>query len=250
MILASNNLVKNCEIKSDGENLQFPLSNLKDDRRTKVVKLPYDSSITFDFGVPRSVDLFMIVAAPGEILGVNTLTLQLNNVDSWMMPAVSVNIPLDEDFQIGAYAFPTVNEYRFARLVINSLSNEAIISKIFIGERANTSDVFFSYPLTYKEINNANKTRNVLGQLFIDEINTQKQLSGQFRTLNLDENDQVFELLDDSSETKPIWIYFDCENITNNNNRISGYYYLTDMPQGSFDEGNFWSYTFNLLEGT
>jgi len=250
MILATNNLVKIAEITTDNENLQFPLSNLKDDRRTKVCKLDPEGVIVFDFGVPQEVDLFMIVAESGEILKVNSLTLQLNNVDSWVMPPVSVNIAIDEDFQIGAHAFNTSVNYRFARLVYNSLSPEAVFSKIFIGERSNTSDLFFSYPLQYREVDNAIKAKNTLGQLFIDKINKQKQLSGSFRTLNLDENDQVLGILDDASETAPIWVYLDCNNITNNNNRISGYYYLSEVPQGTFSEGNFWDYSFTFIEGT
>jgi hypothetical protein len=61
---------------------------------------------------------------------------------------------------------------------------------------------------------------------------------------------EVFAILDYCSSTLPLWIIFPEGNITLDNNRLNGYYYLTGEPALSFDRGNFWSVNLSFEEGT
>lgn len=237
----------------DSENAQYPLSNLLDDRRTKVFRsTANDTIIKFDFGTARPVDILMLVDSGLRSFGFLSATIQLNNTDSWIAPAYSQAVDIDFTHGFAVADFTSTQTFRYARLVLNNTAGYCEVSKLFLGQAVDLGEISFSYPVSFAANTNANITRNRLGQRFIDEVNTIKSISGQLQTLNKEELDGVYEIMDYCSITRPVWVYFpeSLTTISNNNNRLSGYYYFKDDPDLSLSAGNFWNVAISLEEGT
>jgi hypothetical protein len=244
-----NNLVKIATLTASTENAQFPLSNLKDDRRTKVFRSNGNAdSIVFDFGFARSVDSVFLVDN-GDALGVTSVTIEMNPTNSWGVPAFSQVVTLSSVNGLGYVSFAS-QSYRYARIVMTNTAGYCELSKIFIGEKAQLGGLSFSYPLIYQSNTNANVQRNRMNQKFFDKINTQKIISGSINTMNKDEVDTLLQMLDYTSFNIPLWVHFDDMPSLNDPLRLSGYYYLKDDPNLSLAAGNFWSVRLDLEEGT
>jgi hypothetical protein len=250
-IFLYENLVKNASITMSPANLQYPVDNLKDDRRTKVLRVESSSMIvTLDLGAIMEVDSFAVVDSGINSFGFTGIVFEANLNNSWTSPLVSQSVPLSEEFGFGYLILGAPVSVRFIRLVISNTSAFCELSKIFVGKKAQIGELGFEYPVTLTQNSNSTIQKNRYGQRFIDEVNTQKQLSSSFSTLTKQEMAEVFAILDYCSSTLPLWIVFPEGNITLDNNRLNGYYYLTGEPALSFDRGNFWSVNLSFEEGT
>lgn len=245
------NLIKYAELIPSTENAQYPVSNLKDDRRTKVYRSTDNATnIVIDMGLARDINIFSIVDSGFGAFGFNDITLELNVSDSWAAPVFSQVVPIDALYGFGYLELPSTFNLRYARIVINGSAGYVELSKMFLGVSASIGELSFDYPVRFKQNNSATVSKNRFGQKFIDEVNTQKEISGNISTMTQDEVDPLFEMLDYASFTIPIWLIFPEGNITNNNNRINGYYYLKDDPNLNFVVGNYWNTSLNFEEGT
>jgi hypothetical protein len=246
------NQVHAATITASTESAQFPLTNLQDDRRTKVYRSTSNSdTMVIDFGQAVDIDAFCIVDNPMLGFALSTLTVELNATNSWGSPAVSQAITLDQTYGWGAYEWATTQNYRFARLVMTSTTGYCEISKIYLGPKSAPGALDFTYPLTFEQKTNCTISENRYGQKFVDDINTQKIVGGEIQHLYKDELDSLLELFDYTSVTRPMFITFDATAMfETNNNRINGYYYLNKSPQYSYQTGNMWSLKLTFEEGT
>lgn len=245
-----NNLVKSATITPSEVNAQFPVSNLKDDRRTKVYRSNTAScNIVFDFGITSEIDSIALVDSNISSFGFTSATIELNATDVWSSPSVSQSLTIDTDTGWINYNWTSIQNYRFARLVLTNGTAPIEVSKIFLGKATYLEGVCFGYPINFKYDNRSSSIQNRYGQKFIDEINTQKLLDGSIPSLNKTELDTVLEVLDYASFTKPIWLNLDASNFLNTPNRVCGYYYLSDDPELTLQAGNFWTVNLNLVEG-
>lgn len=246
-----DNLIKSAVISSTSTNAQYPLSNLKDDRRTKTFRsLSNSTTITLDFLTARPVNVLAFVDDGSNGLGFTACTLQLNNVDVWTSPAVSVSVSVD-GLNGFAYAYlDNLANYRYARLVLTGTAGYVELSKVFIGESFQLGDLSFNYPLNFAYNNNATVSKNRLGQKFIDEINSYRTIAGSITTMTKEEVQPLLELCKYASFTRPIWLIFPEGVITEDNDQLNGYYYLKDDPSFSYVAGNFWNTSLSFEEGT
>lgn len=249
-----DNLVNDATITASENNAQFPISNLKDVRRTKVYRsLTNSSSITLDLGVAKKIQVGCLVGSgqSEKPLEIETCLLELSNEADFSILTFSDNLALDQLFGFGLIEIPdSVVDSRYARITISRASGVLELSKFYLGEFITLGVQGFEYPLGFAQKNNSSTQKNRLGQRFIDLVNRQKELSGSISTLTKDEADDVFKILDGVSDTKPLWVIFPEGNITNNNNRLNGYYYIDTEPPLSFDRGNYWSLSLSLEEAT
>jgi hypothetical protein len=245
------NLVDTATITASQNNAQFPVSNLKDVRRTKVYRSNSNvSTITFDFGEAKKVQLVAIVSSGVAPISPQFVIFQMSDTAEFDAPLeFAEEVVIDQKNGIGFLEVPDVSQ-RYARLILTRPTGILEVSKVFIGEYLTLGVQGFEYPLNFLPKNNATTQKNRLGQRFIDLVNSQKELSGSISTLTKDEIDDVFEILDEVSNVKPLWVIFPEGNITNNNKRISGYYYIDVEPSLSFDRGNYWSLNLTLEEAT
>lgn len=244
------NQVLSANISSSSENALFPISNIKHPHRTKTFRTTSGSGwVTFDFGEAVPINSFLIVDNNGTGFNLNSLTFKVNGSDTWGSPLFSSSVTLDSEFGFGSVLMTSTITARYARIEFSSLDSFCEISKIFIGAKAEIlTDV--TYPIDFEQNSLSRVAKNRYGQRFIDEVISQKILGVNFAYLTKDEMDAVFECLDFCSITRPIWVMFETVEITNNNNRINGYYYLTDDPKMQYVSGNFWNLALSLEEGT
>jgi hypothetical protein len=247
------NLVEQATLTASSENAQYPLSNILDDRRTKVFRsTSNDTNVVFDFGTARPVDMIMLVDSGLRGFGFLTATLEFNNSDLWTTPAYSIALTIDSTYGFAFAEMASTQSFRYARLVLTNTAGYCELSNLFLGQALDIGDMAFSYPIRFAQENNASITKNRFGQRFIDEVNSYKTLSGQLQTLNKSEVEALFEMAEYVSITRPIWVYFPeaLSNVSENNNRLSGYYYLKADPDLSLVAGNFWNTALTLEEGT
>lgn len=227
----------------------FPISNLKDIRRTKVYRSSTNTvTIVFDFINPQPVDSILLADNPLTGFNFNTpVTVQANATDEWSSPAIDTTLTNKDDEHGIAYLELTSPEnYRFWRLSFNSTSYVEL-STLFIGKRIEFTDSGIEFGWSYQDRPNVTKTENRYKQAFFDEINEQKIISATMRYLNKDEIDQVFEMYDYNGVTKPLFVRIDCD-ILNNRNRFSGYMRFINKEPIVNSAPSLYDFTFRLEE--
>lgn len=228
----SNNLVDQATITATHPNSLYPASNLKDPRRTKVVRTTTNSdSVVFNFGSQEPINSFIIVDNKLTGFGVSSITLELNNYDSWTSPALSIPVTLNTTFGFAYAEFPIVN-YQYARVVMTSSNSFCELSKVFIGEKIafeNGMGIDLGWSFQDKELSSIKENR--YGQKFIDTIMRQRQMEFSLRSMDKTELDQVLEIYDSKSTTVPFYLRIGDTSIINDPARFAGMFYLNSIPR-------------------
>lgn len=242
------NELENGTLSASSENASFPLENLKDVRRTKTFRSNSGSdSVVVDLGSNRPLDSFFIVDNPASGFGISTLTFEANPTNVWTSPLVSQSVSLDTTNGIGVLEFTSAN-CRFVRLVMTSTLGYCELSNFFIGTRTEYADFDISYPVNFQWNNLSTVSKNRYGQRFIDEVTTQRIVSGSLENMNQSEMDSVSDWVNYISNTIPFFIRFDAIQAITNPNKLNGFYYLNSEPKFILNRGNFWSCDLSLEE--
>jgi hypothetical protein len=249
-IFLVDNYVKEAVLTASSENAQYPLSNLLDDRRTKTFRSSSNSTtVTLDLSTPRAINCVAFVDSALEAFGFTACTVELNTVDVWTSPAVTATVTIDSEHGFAYKYWDASQTYRWVRLTFTGTAGYVEVSKLFVGESVDLGEMSFSYPLAFSYNTNANISKKRLGQRFIDEINTARELSGSIQTLTKEEFQPLLEMIRYASVTRPIWLIFPEGNVTEDNDQVNGYYYLKDDPKPSFVAGNYWNIGLSFEEG-
>ena len=231
----SNNFIDSATLTASTTNAQYPVANIKDDRRTKCYRSTSNSdNIVIDLGSAQAVDHFAIVDNWQNGFGVTAITIEANGTDSWGAPAFSTTATLDTTFGVSIKAFSAAQTYRFWRIVLTSTLGYCEIANIYLGAATSITTNGVSYNWNYVNRDLATKRSNRYGQQFIDDIGTQKELNNlQFQVMDKDEMDSIFAVYDNCRTVKPLFVYMDLEtdSLSNNDDRYNGMYYLKDAPQ-------------------
>lgn len=243
----SENLIYQSSLTASTESAIFPLSNVLDQRTSKVYRSTSPSAtIVLDFGETSQVDSFFIVGDKRNGLGVNSITLEFNHVNEWDAPAASEVISIDAAFNMGVTEF-ALKEYRFCRIVALSTLSFVEIANIFIGKKLDIGkSINFNWSIKNEEL--SIKQTNRYGQIFSDIISRQRQINASMTLLDKDQLDKINSVLDFYGETKPFFIKIGCDNMVNNNLRFSGLFYFSDIPQISNPYFNKYNLSFTLRE--
>jgi hypothetical protein len=243
------NQVYSASITPSSVNAQYPISNLKEDRRTKTFRSTTNSdNIVFDFGSPIEIDSFCVVDNPINGFGFTTITLQLNATNSWGSPSVSVPITIDPLYGFGNFEQASGNFYRYARIVLTSSLGYCELSNVFIGARTQLIDNDITFPVNYDQGTIATIAKNRYGQRFIDEIGSQKRMTFSINTMTQSEMDVLFEMIEFNGSTIPFFIKFCDGALSSSQNRFNGMYYFLDDPKASYGVGGYWSLQMQIDE--
>ena len=247
----ANNLIDAAALTPSTVNAQYPIANVNDDRRTKTFRSTSNSdNIVIDFGTSESVDSFGIVDNWQNGFGISTLTVEANGTDSWGAPAFTTSITLDADFGVGIKSFAS-QSYRFWRIVMTSTLGYCEIANMFLGAADKIVTNGVSYNWSYRNRDLSRKSTNRYGQLFIDDISTQKELSNlQFQIMDKGEMDVIFNAYDSNRTVKPIFVYFPLEtdSLSNNDDRYNGMYYFRSEPSFNNINSGYYNTALNLRE--
>lgn len=245
------NLIPTSNLTASSVNSQYPLSNINDQRRTRVYRSTSNSdNIVIDLGDRSDVDSFGIVDNWADGYGITDLALEGNNVNDWVSPPFSQSITLNEKFGVSFSEFTSV-EYRFFRLVMTSTLGYCEISNIFLGQKTSFTNIGPSVNWSYKQVDLVDKSRNRYNQEFFDDRGTQKQMNGlSFEIMDKDDVDNIYEVYDIARTVKPIFLRFEngSPTVVNDEQRYSGFFRMRNEPDVTATGAGFYSVTMNFTE--
>jgi hypothetical protein len=245
----SLNLVDQATITASSENAQFPVSNIKDFRRTKVFRSTSNSdNIVFDFNETSQIDSVLMADNPRDGFGFSTVTLELNGTDAWGSPAFSTPLNFSTQFGLGLNSF-NLQSYRFARLVMTSAIGYCESPKLFIGKELGFARSP-QFGWSFQDTDLSRVTENRYGQKFVDIIQRRKRINISFNLLTKDDLDLIFEIYDTKGLTKPFWVSIGCDNMINDVERFSGMVYFDSIPTITNNFFNRYSLSMSLEEAT
>lgn len=243
----SQNLLDQSILSSSSENLNFPLSNIKDPRRSKVFRSNTSSdSVVIDFQETSLVDSFFVVGDKRRGFGFSTILLQFNATNEWSSPAATEVINFSDIHNLGFKEF-TEKEYRFCRIVMTSTLGYCELANIFLGKKDNiVRSIRFGW--SFRDLELSNQKTNRYGQIFTDIISRQKQINCSIALLDKDMLEEFFKCYDLCGESKPFFIRLGCDEMIEDYRRFSGMVFFKDIP--SVTNGNFNKYnlSMNLIE--
>lgn len=244
----TNNLVTNANITASSVNGLFPLSNIKDPRRTKVFRSTNNSTnVVFDTLETSDIDSFLIVSNPQSGFGISTITIEANATDEWSAPAFSQTLTFSTKHGIGLLELDTMISYRFVRFVLTSSLGYCELSNVFIGKKTVPSRGL-NYNWTYKDDELSVVKENRYGQKFSDIIGRQKLFGGTIQNLD-DVNIEILnDILDRHGKTKPFFVKIGCSSIFVDPYRYTAMVFFTNIPNETNRHYKNWGFPIALEE--
>lgn len=243
----SDNLIYQAKITASSENLQFPLSNILDPRRSKVFRSTSNiTELTFDFNETSEVDAFMIVDDKRNGFGISELELEFYATSNWTYATGNEVIEMNPQLGIGFKEFPVKN-FRFCKMKLKSTLDYCELSKFFIGKKMDLGrSINFGWSIKTNDL--SRKQVNRYGQVFVDAIRTQRAINCRLSLLDKNQLDKIFTWLDTYSEIRPFFVRIGCDNMVNDNRRFSGMVYLNDAPTITNSSFGRYDLSLSLLE--
>lgn len=251
LVYYHNNLAKNASITASTENAQYPVSNIIDDRRTKVYRSTSNSdNIVFDFGSAESVDAVCIAPNWQTGFGFTAITIEANTADSWGAPAFSQAFSFDSTYETGITELSSTQSYRYWRLVITSSLGYCELANVFIGPKVDITTTGINDGVQYMNQDLKNERTSVYGQEFIDDITQRKMLEGiSYSNMTLAEATALMGVVDNVRTVSPFWVRFkNVDSILDDADRWGGIYRFNKIPKLQLSKGGFYQLSFNLKE--
>lgn len=251
IVFYHSNLAKTASVTPSTENAQYPVSNLNDDRRTKVYRSTSNSdNVVFDLGSTEDVDAVCISPNWQTGFGFTAITIEANATDSWGAPAFSQSFTFDSTFGVGITEFSATQSYRFWRLVITSTLGYCELANVFIGPKTDISTNGIADGISYQEMDLVNRRTSEYGQEFIDDITTQTRLdSMQYNHMTTAEVTQFLSIYDNVRSVTPFWVRFkNLDSVLDDADRYSGIYKFSSKPKIQIRKAGFFNVPFSLVE--
>lgn len=252
------------EITATSENLQFPVSNIKDKRSTKVSRSQtgnLTNEYVFDLKTASDVDSILLV--PSNLRGfaqlTGTVTVKANSIDgAWNTAPFSTTFDVDSDaakFKFAYKLFDAVENYRFWQISVSNTDEYVELSKIFIGKATTLEKNNIDFGWRYLKRDNSTFKRNRYRQRFSDKRNTQKFLRGlSFKFMTPEEMETIIDAFEEVGETEPLWCIIDSDaNVSNQVERFAGYFYRdsnNSVPPVTNNSVDSFNLSFSLEEAT
>lgn len=233
-------------ITPSDENVQFPASNLKDKRNTKVFRSQSaTANLVFDTITAQPVDSVLVKANWKTGRGfVGDLTIEANATNEWSSPAFSTTLSFNDEFNLGHVEFAE-QSYRFWRIV-GTGSGYLELSNLFIGKKITLESNSIDLGWSIQRVDNSRSRENRYKQKFTDVINEQDTVRASYKLLNKDELDTILDIFKVAQTYNPVWCIVDSTaTIVNDKERFAGMFEFnqTGRPRNS----NFALYDLNFV---
>ncbi len=199
-----------------GANAFFPVTNIADDRTTKVYRSPDGvllASVVFDFKTVEDVDSVLVV--PDSVngnFGFTSLTIEANATNVWGAPAFTTALVPNDEEGFGFKAFPIEN-YRFWRITGVNTSGFVEISKVFIGKAVELLENNWGMGWTRKLKDRSTSQENNYGQEFWNLRNKIVTYRGGFELLTPTEFETILGIYEANGRHTPCWVMMDQEGV-------------------------------------
>lgn len=226
----SNNLVDQANLSASTENLLFPLTNLKDPRRTKVFRsIENNTSVVFDLMETSEIDSFLIVSNPKTGFGVSTITIEANATDEWSLPAYSTTMEFNTKHGVGIKELETAINYRFVRFVLTSTLGYAELANVFIGKKTVPSRGI-NYNWTFRDDDLSTIKENRYGQKFSDIIGRQRKFNGLIQNLDDENLELLLDITDRKGRVHPLFVKIGCQEAMADPYRFIAMVFFSSIP--------------------
>lgn len=248
----SENLTDNAtfSLTSGTENAQFPLTNLINNTTTKKFRTVGNTAVmVIDLLQVRTIDTFALVGDATGSLGVTTVSIKTSVTNDFSLSTL-IPISLSSEHNIG-YDFITSVSHRYVEVTITGTGSYIELSKLFVGERINLSNISFSLDsFGYGHNDLSNVENNDYGQRFIDKRNKVKLLNGSLDFASLTETETLDDMFLQHGISEPLWVILDPDSEAMNDGqfRLSLYAYMDKMPKWTAQGGKHYSAAMKLSE--
>lgn len=248
--LYANNLVDQSTFTASSVNALFPVSNLKDTRRSKVYRsLSNADSVVLDMQETSLVDTIFIVADKRSGFGVSSVTVEFNATDNWASPAYSIVVPLSVKHGLGHVELPNEIAYRFARIVMTSTLGYCELSKVFIGKDIGL-ERSINFGWTFKDEELSKTQVNRYGQTFVDIILRQKVIGLAISNMQKEDVAIINNMFDLVGSTRSFFMLLGADNMIDDYRRISGMFIADNEPTITNSNFNRYNLSLSLKEVT
>lgn len=154
------------QISASTENLNFPLSNLKNPLRSKYFRTtsPDDQSIVFDLITTEDINS-VVILFPKEngikLTNAVNIRIQANATNNWTSPAVDQVLSIDNNYEVISHFFTSNQSYRYWRLFVDDPTNPygyIEIGMVWIGLSENIQNAQNGFKWVYTDLTKVDKT--------------------------------------------------------------------------------------------
>lgn len=233
MRLITDNLVLSSTLTSSTENVNFPLSNLKNILRSKRFRTISNTtqSITIDMGSAKDVDsVILLFAKEGNLTfsGSEVITIQANATDVWTTPSIDQVMTLSQYRQASHY-FSTTESYRYWRVTItdpSSSSSYIELGKIVIGKSLDIQCAQNGFIMAYDD--NTKRQTNDYGTAYADIFPVIKTMNIDYNVLDYDTITMLENVFLSVGSYIPVFMCLDEMELLFNKDHLSIYGLFSD----------------------
>lgn len=230
------------------ENVQFPLSNLKNDSPSVKFRSSGNTVVLeIDLLQTRDIDTLALAGSPTEDFGMTAVSFKTSTTTDFSSSPVNT-VTLVPSQNIG-YAYITEVSHRFVEITFTGQGSYVEVGHIFIGSRINlpyqnlTIDSF-----QYEYSDRSIVKENAYGQKFINQYPLVKGLGGNIDVCDLDEQETLDDMFIYHGKHTPIWMIVDKDGqgMNEGESKLTIYGYLTEVPKWKARGGLHWSTSLNI----
>jgi len=206
------------DFTSSGVDASFPLSNLKHQFRSKVVRLTpvaAENWIVFDLKTTEEIDSIAMVWPAldlSKLSNVATIKMQANATDVWTSPAVSVDMTYNELYNMASHYFSADQSYRFWRVLISDPLNphgyievpKIILSKAKTMQSPNTG-------FEFSESDQSKVSRTEFGQEYSDINPITNSIKFAWSFISEDDMDTLSKIYNNVGKTETVFVSLDSQ---------------------------------------
>lgn len=241
----------------NSNNANFPTSNLKDHRSSKVVRTETGTTtmnLVVDIGSTELVNSVLIEGDKVQNgLGfTGDITIEANATDSgWGTPAFSTTLTPNTTYGIGIKTFADQN-YRYWRITASTSGNYVEFSNLFLGESISltTSGINNGFSLSTDDSSKIVENRYL--QYFADVGIQRRKLDCSYAVLNPDEMETLLNMFRYHGTTEPLWFYVcNPETSSTNVNNEEDFFFqgrLKSIPSIRNTSAGYYNTSFQLVE--
>ena len=253
-VFLSNNLVPGSAISttSGTVNSQFPLTNIQTDATTSTSRITTSATgiVTLNFQLPidTTIDTIAVVGSNIEGFGYSNLKIR-TSLTSDFSTATEIDVSLNPQYNFG-YAFYSERVARNVQLEFTNTGAFVEVSKVYIGKRTTISSTYNRDDFTRELIRNDEIVENLVGNRFVNILNSRDSISGTYPLLESDNFLILESLFVKHGSYEPIWVMLDSENnlFTDGEFKMSLYCYFNNMFSHDLVGGGYFNVQVQLLE--
>lgn len=237
----SENMMKQAvlSLSTGTENAQFPLENIKNDA-TAVKFRSQENTVVIvaDLQQTRTLDSFAVHGDSNEEFGLTSVSIK-TSLTTDFSSATAIPIPVSAANLMGYEYFDSV-DHRYVEITLTGSGSFAEVSNIFIGERINIEQNNFSIgSFRYANLDQSSTSKNDYGQVFVDERNVLKRLSGSLEFCTKSEQETIDNMVLRHLTKKPLWVIIDkdSEGMNEGQYKLTIYGYFNRSPQWTASGG-------------